>query len=95
MSISNTFPLHTFLSRSLRIVGWLAVALGVVYCVAFGIVEPILHNHRFSPENAFNLASGLAVAVAGVVLAWFGEALGVIYAIEANTRRTAELLSAS
>jgi hypothetical protein len=92
MDTRNPFPVLTFVSRLLRSLGWLLAVNGILYAVIAGIIEPSLPNHMFAASDVFDLFTGAASAVVGIIVVGYGELIGVAFAIEANTRSTAGLL---
>lgn len=80
------FPVLSIVSKLLRKFGWAAVALACFYGVKEGIVEPLLPGHRFAEHDAFQFVSGLAGAIVGLIIVAWGEIIGVLFAIEENTR---------
>ena len=83
------------MSRFLRAIGWAAVAGGLLYAVVAGLIEPSLPNHTFGPSDTTDLLVGSVTTVVGLLFASLGELIGVAFAIEANTRRVADLLEAT
>jgi len=77
-------------SLLLRIVGWLLVIAGLVAFV-IGIVA--LARAVADTTTAHDLlGGGFGTIVAGLIFVLYGELIEVFFDIEANTRRTAELL---
>lgn len=77
-------------SLLLRIVGWLLVIAGLVGFVA-GVV--ILARAAADATTAHDmLAGGFGTIVAGLIFVLYGEVIEVFFDIEANTRRTADLI---
>ena len=95
----DKFPVLTAMAMSLRIIGWLAVAGGVL--LAFLEVLPwflcITGGGKLPPSAGFGAAScGVAVLILapmlgsfaiGFCLIAFGEIIGVFRAIEGNTHQ--------
>lgn len=79
------FPVLTVIAAILRFVGWLLVAAGIVMLIASmfsgrrGLLGPM--------ESA--IIGGIAV-LNGLGVAALGECIGVLFAIEENTRESAE-----
>ena len=80
------FPVLSVVSRLLRNLGWATVAVACIWGVKEGIVEPLLPGHRFAESDAFQLVSAVAGAIVGLIVVAIGEAIGVLFAIEENTR---------
>jgi hypothetical protein len=74
----------SIIAAILRLAGLAAVIIGVIAAV-YGWGRPV--------PDALRLAVGGAAAIAGVLLMAAGEALGVLVAIEENTRKTTDLVS--
>lgn len=81
------FPVLSTIANLLRIAGWILVAVAALYGVLAGVLEPMQPGHRFDVSDVFDLAGGLAGAVVGLITVAFGEAIGVLFAIEENTRQ--------
>ena len=85
--VNDRFPLLSFVSALLRFFGWLLFAGGII-CLGL-ILTQLVSDLR---------GLGLIVTVPGAVVGVFlglmlvavGEIIGVLFAIEANTRRAAE-----
>ncbi len=90
MNTPNPFPVLTTVSQLLHIIGLLTAVAGVLYAVFAGVFEPMMPKHSFSFEDLFDFVVGAAAAVIGIVVVAFAEIIGVAFAIEANTRRTAD-----
>ena len=86
--MNDRFPILSFVSICLKILGWLFVIFGLLYAVATGLIEPNKRGHSFGPEDIIDIASGLGILIFGLITAAFGEIIGVLFAIEDNTRRT-------
>lgn len=79
----------SFLSVVLRLVGGLVLLIGIYYAVYEGMIEPNKPGHSFSSEDAMQLGSGLIAVIIGLAAVAFGEIIGVLFAIESNTRAIA------
>ena len=89
MTIDTRFPILSFTSKLLRIIGFLAMLGAVFYGVYFAVIEPALPDHGFGPGNVMNLLFALGGLSAGLLVVVAGECIGVLFAIEANTRMIA------
>ena len=70
--------------------GFLLMSVALMYGVYFAGIEPmLLRNHTFGPGDITNLLFALGGLAAGLLLAAVGECIGVLFAIEANTRSMA------
>jgi hypothetical protein len=77
-------------SLLLRIVGWLLVIAGLVVFV-IGVVT--LARAAADATTAHDmLAGGFGTIIAGLIFVLYGEIIEVFFDIEANTRRSTELL---
>jgi len=85
--MNDRFPILSFVSMCLKIFGWLFVVFGLLYAVAAGMIEPIKPGHRFDITDAIDIAAGLGIVISGLITAAFGEIIGVLFAIEDNTRQ--------
>ena len=90
----DSFPVLTIVSKLLRFLGWLLIIVGLFYFVAWeAVIEPHLPQHSFGQEDLFQLIAGIAATLLGLVAIVIGESVGVLFAIEANTRKTAASLA--
>ena len=89
--MTNSFPILTFVSKLLRFVGWLLIIVALLYFVLWqGIIQPQRHNSI----DVLQILTGLGVTIIGLVAVVIGECVGVLFAIEANTRQAATKLAA-
>ncbi len=84
---SSRFPVITAVPNILRFVGWVLVGLGVIAAFAGG----------FSPGLRFGFLGGfetlifsIVIVLNGLFIVAAGESIGVLFAIEANTRKAAQ-----
>lgn len=77
-------------SLILRIIGWLLVVAGLVVFVT-GVVT-LARNAVDTVTARDMLAGGFATVIAGLIFVLYGEVIEVFFGIEANTRRTADLI---
>lgn len=84
--MNKKFPVLSTVSNLLKIVGWLVVLYGAIYAAYEGIIEPVQPGHKFAGGDLFQLISGLGIAILGLVTVAFSEVIGVLFAIEENTR---------
>ncbi len=88
--MGRRFPVLRAFSLILRIVGWLLVIAGLITFVV-GVVT--LVRAAADAETAHELlAGGFGTIIAGLIFVLYGEVIEVFFDIEANTRRTAELI---
>ena len=87
------YPVLMTVSAIQRIVGWIAVAIGIIMIFS-GLAGTA--NGQQNPYSAMagiaSLTSGFGIAIAGLFLVYAGESAKVLTDIEANTERTAEVL---
>lgn len=83
---NNRFPLLSFVSVLIRIVGALLCLGATFYGVKEGVLEPMEPRHHFGGEDMLQLTSGLVGLLLGLFAIAGGEAIGVLLAIESNTR---------
>ena len=69
--------------------GFLLMLAALMYGIYFAGIEPMLPNHAFGPGNITNILFAVGGLVAGLLLVAVGECIGVLFAIEANTRMAA------
>ena len=93
--MNRRFPILSALSTLIRIAGLLLIIAGIYVAVARP-GEPASDRRSDSEAEPFfvlYLAAGGVLAVAGVAAIIVGEAVGVLFAIEENTLRSANLLA--
>lgn len=80
----DKFPILTLLSQLLRFFGWFVVVAGLILFVgSVGASEhSVLGNMRI-----VGIVGSTVVVGNGLILVVVGEAIGVLFAIEHNTRR--------
>jgi hypothetical protein len=83
--MSPRFPVLSLISVLIRIAGWLAVAAALLFVLYQGVIEPSGKGHEFAAENTVKVVTGLGFAVVGLLVVAWGESIGVLLAIEANT----------
>lgn len=84
--MNNKFPVLSFVSIVYRIFGFLLLIASLYYFLYEGIVEPRLPNHCFADTDLFELLGGLLGCIVSLGLVATGEIIGVLFAIEKNTR---------
>jgi hypothetical protein len=84
--MNTRFPVLSLISVLLRLVGWLVVVGAVVYLIVNVVIEPSQAGHRWGPGNAMSLLTGGAATLLGLMIVALGEVVGVLFAIEENTR---------
>lgn len=82
----SKFPVLTAVSGVMRFLGWLLIVLGVA-AMAYGL----LGSSRFGAFGGFELVviGGVFGILNGLFVVAAGESIGVLFAIEANTREAA------
>ncbi len=85
--MNKTFPVLVTIASILKTVGWLLIAAGIYYGIWQGIIEPMLPKHSFMPGDMAELIGGVSAIVSGLILLFFSESVGVLLAIEKNTRK--------
>jgi hypothetical protein len=84
--MTNKFPVLSGVQNLLRVAGWLVIIAGVLYAVYEGIIEPHQPGHAFGGGDVVEIAIGMILAVGGLIVVAFSEVMGVLLAIEENTR---------
>lgn len=84
--MNNKFPVLSFVSVVYRIFGFLLLLASLYYVLYEGIIEPRLPNHCFADTDLFELLGGLIGCIVSLGLVATGEVIGVLFAIEKNTR---------
>lgn len=90
-SMNDKFKFLSGVRNLLAVAGWLVVIAGLALAVYGGIIEPSQVGHHFGTEDAIELDAiglgiGLVLAIGGLVSVAFSEVIGVLLAIEENTR---------
>ena len=87
MLVNRRSLVLSLVSIVLRVMGWLLVALSLYLLIYEVIVDSfLLPNHYFGDEDKLELVLGVATLVSGFVTVALGEVIGVLFAIELNTR---------
>ena len=84
--MNEKFPVLSFISIVLKIVGWIVVIPGVYFALYQGIIEPNQPGHHFATGDFIELGMGCLLTLFGLAAAALGEIIGVLFAIELNTR---------
>ncbi len=89
--MNSRFPVLSTISGILRFAGWVVTAGAVLYGLLYqGLILPNQPRYHFDTGNAVAIASAVLGAVIGLITVAFGETIGVLFAIEENTRRAAD-----
>jgi len=84
------FPVLSTVALVLRIAGWIHVGVACLYGVVVGFLQPLFSSlgtgRSFHASDLLPLVVGLMGAVFGLITVAFGEGIGVLFAIEENTR---------
>lgn len=86
--MNKRFPILSIVSLILRIVGGIAVVMGLLFAIIAGIIEPLLPGHAFGQGDGREILLGIITVFSGLLWIAFGEIIGVLFAIEKNTRST-------
>ena len=81
------FPVLTFVSKMLRYFGFLVCICGIAYAVIAGLLEPLQPGHSYGVSDAIDIAVGIVSCLFGLITIALGESIGVLFAIEKNTRK--------
>jgi len=88
--VNAKFPVLSIVSILIRILGWLGVVAGLYYLIYEGMIEPNLEGHKFGDGDILQIIQGFTSIIGGLVTVAIGEIIGVLFAIEKNTRKTSE-----
>jgi hypothetical protein len=88
--MNKRFPVLSIISILIRIFGWLVLIGGLFVAIYQGIIEPNLEGHSFGNRDLYELVAGISAFLIGIILIALGELVGVLFAIEGNTRKIAE-----
>ena len=84
--MNKKFPALSTVSDLLKVTGWLLVVVGVGYAAYEGVWEPNLPNHVFGGQDLLQIIGGVVLGIQGLLTFAFSEVIGVLFAIEENTR---------
>jgi|ERR1700685_2761748 hypothetical protein len=95
--MNRRFPVLSTVSIVLRATGWLTMGLALVLFI-YGFSQTAQLDQSIAlPNSSFQLSYLVAIIVAslfvglsGLLTVALGESIGVLFAIEANTRRATE-----
>lgn len=86
--MNTKFPVLSFVSSVLRFFGWSFAIVGLLYGGWNGVIEPNLPEHFFNASsNGVKLVGGIVGMFFGIITIAIGELIGVLFAIEENTRK--------
>ena len=86
--MNEKFIVLSFVASIIKWTGWLLVAAGAAYAFYNGVVEPSQPGHYFNwSTNGFHIALGIGAMITGLFKIAIGELIGVLFAIEKNTRK--------
>jgi hypothetical protein len=83
--MNNRFPLLVTIAVLLKIAGALAL-IGAVIGIGYGIVEPQQPGHVFGSDDILAISFGALLLLFGLLTVAASEVIGVLLAIEKNTR---------
>ncbi len=84
--MNDDFPVLSFVSFLLKFVGWIVFISGVVLAFYSGLFEPKQPGHYFGTTNMMQLGGCAILIILGLISTAIGEIIGVLFAIELNTR---------
>jgi len=84
--MNERFPVLSTVSNLLRVIGWIVAIAGAIYAGYEGIFETTLPGHSFGGQDLLQLISGVVLGLFGLLTVAFSEVIGVLFAIEENTR---------
>lgn len=87
--LNKRFPVLSLVATLLSVVGVVVLIAAVVYVVYESLIEPNLPDHRFGKQDALQGLVGLGVVISSLLVMAIGELIGVLFAIEDNTRQIA------
>lgn len=89
-TMNSRFPVLSVFSVVLRVLGWLVLAGGIISSlIQIADLMKCLPNN--CSVNIPWLIQNVALLVMGAITVVIGEAIGVVFAIEGNTRRLVEI----
>ncbi len=80
MVLNSRFPVLSFISLLLRVIGWIVVVVGI------WIILKDASNWKDGHYFVRSIMSGGVPTLTGVAFVAIGEIIGVLFAIEENTR---------
>src|SRR5438067_1501916 len=87
--MNRRFPVLSVVSVLMRIIGWLHLVLGLLFWLVLAVNY---FTTRAAGMPPLHIAAGAFATVFGLLLVAAGESIGVLFAIEDNTRAAAEHL---
>lgn len=85
--MNSKFPVLSFISSAFKFFGWIIAVGGFGYAIVAGVYEPNQAGHSFNPSSdGLDIAFGSIGLIIGLVSIAIGEIIGVLFAIEENTR---------
>ena len=93
--MKNKFPVLDFVAGVLILVGWLAAGVGLLWLLRtlLGLIGS--ENEYMIGLTLLESLPPFLLFVSGLGVVAFGESIGVLFAIEANTRQAAEAARAA
>ncbi len=85
--MDENYTVLPFVGKLLKTLGLHGVLAGVVMAITLGIIEPLLSGFDFGTGDFLDIAAGFVVVLLSLVAIAFGEIVGVLFAIEVNTRQ--------
>ena len=92
MEINERFPVLSTVAKVLQVLGWIIVVIGGVLLVFVSGAEALRcispnSGHRWGGSDWITLISNIGVTVGGFLVIAIAEIIGVLFAIEKNTRK--------
>jgi hypothetical protein len=95
MQVNDRFPILSSIAKILQVFGWIVVAIGGLMILTISLPELVKcldsnSGHSWRLPDWMQLFSFGGVALIGFITIAASEVIGVLFAIEANTRKKIE-----
>ncbi len=85
--MKKKFKTLAIVSKSITIIGFISIIIGILYIIYEGIYEPNLPNHSFFLSDFIEIIYGIGFSIYGLLMICFSQLVQVLLRIEINTRK--------
>ncbi len=82
---NSEFPALSTIAKITKATGWLLVVVAICL-LGYALIEPTQTGHHWGSGNIILITGSLISVIAGLLVKAFAEIIGVMLAIEFNTR---------